>query len=311
MRELRYCVAHTLTGRYISNRLPNITNDIINKPEILCAWICMRLHHYTTIETLALILDSNKIRFNRLTNVDDTEEANLYGQYNIAPFLYVSCWTTNDVESIPLWNMYTAGMKGVRISFDDKPFHYRKLTPDPRYCIDIQGETYSPLTLNQMFNDSCFLIPNFFDKNNFGRQVEYIDDVSDIYRDAVKVSPNGDGTVNMALESANNIAVHKNKFWQFQDEYRFTLLALPAPEQGYTQEAMQNLHHHAVNAVLSAQAPVNDFIDVDLCPDILRNVTVTLAPRTSYADELLVKALLQKYCPDGMLVHSSLKGKIR
>lgn len=67
----------------------------------------MKLHHYTTIETLALILDSSKIRFNRLTNVDDIQEAELYGKYSVAPFLYVSCWTTSEVENIPhLDNVY-------------------------------------------------------------------------------------------------------------------------------------------------------------------------------------------------------------
>ncbi|EIV8497355.1 DUF2971 domain-containing protein [Vibrio vulnificus] len=271
----------------------------------------MKLHHYTTIETLALILDSQKIRFNRLTNVDDTEEAELYGKYNIAPFLYVSCWTTNDVENIPLWNMYTAGMKGVRITFDEKPFHYRTVKQDPRYNINIEGELSSPLTLEQMFGAECFVIPSFFDQNNFGRPVEYIGDVSGIYHDAVKVTENGDGTVNMALESANNVALHKNQYWTFQDEYRFTLLALPSPKSGYTPDAMNNMNHHAVNAVLSGTAPSNDFIDLDLCPEKLNRITVTLAPKTTYADELLVRALLEKYCPGANMVYSSLKGKIR
>lgn len=35
----------------------------------------MRIYHYTSIETLALILDSQKIRFNRLDRVDDLEES--------------------------------------------------------------------------------------------------------------------------------------------------------------------------------------------------------------------------------------------
>lgn len=271
----------------------------------------MKLHHYTTIETLALILDSRKIRFNRLTNVDDIQESDLYGKYNISPFLYVSCWTTNDVENIPLWNMYTTDMKGVRITFDEKPFHYRKLKSDPKFMIDVSGDTYSPLTLDQMLNENCFVIPNFFNKDNFGRQVEYVDDVSGIYNDAVKVSDNPDGTVNMSMESANNVACHKNKYWQFQEEYRFTLFALPSPPMGYTKEAWQNMNHHSVNAIISGQSPINDFIDIDLCPEALRTVTVTLGPRTTYGDELMVKALLDKYCPEGALVHSSLKGKIR
>jgi len=35
----------------------------------------MRIYHYTTINNLALILASKKIRFNRLDNVDDLEES--------------------------------------------------------------------------------------------------------------------------------------------------------------------------------------------------------------------------------------------
>lgn len=34
----------------------------------------MKLYHYTTIDTLALILKNRTIRFNRLDKVDDLEE---------------------------------------------------------------------------------------------------------------------------------------------------------------------------------------------------------------------------------------------
>ena len=35
----------------------------------------MQIHHYTSIETLALILKHKTIRFNRLDQVDDMEES--------------------------------------------------------------------------------------------------------------------------------------------------------------------------------------------------------------------------------------------
>ena len=35
----------------------------------------MKLYHYTSIETLALILKNGTIKFNRLDTVDDLEEA--------------------------------------------------------------------------------------------------------------------------------------------------------------------------------------------------------------------------------------------
>ena len=35
----------------------------------------MKIYHYTSIETLALILKNKTIRFNRLDHVDDVDEA--------------------------------------------------------------------------------------------------------------------------------------------------------------------------------------------------------------------------------------------
>ena len=83
----------------------------------------MRIYHYTTIETLALILHNKTIRFSRLDTVDDPDE---YGfekdAHNPAKYTYVSCWTTNNKESIPQWVMYGNQKRGVRISLDSNLF---------------------------------------------------------------------------------------------------------------------------------------------------------------------------------------------
>ena len=53
-----------------------------------------KIYHYTTIETLALILKHRTIRFNRLDQVDDMEES-LYTSgpinLNLSKYVYVSC----------------------------------------------------------------------------------------------------------------------------------------------------------------------------------------------------------------------------
>ena len=36
----------------------------------------MKIHHYTNLESLAMILKNRTIRFNRLDKVDDLEEGN-------------------------------------------------------------------------------------------------------------------------------------------------------------------------------------------------------------------------------------------
>ena len=54
----------------------------------------MLIHHYTNIETLALILQSKKIRLNRLDRMDDKEEAQIDAQgIPVGKYTYVSCWT--------------------------------------------------------------------------------------------------------------------------------------------------------------------------------------------------------------------------
>lgn len=54
----------------------------------------MKLYHYTSIETLALILKHKTIRFSRLDRVDDPDEYS-FKEDGITPahYCYVSCWT--------------------------------------------------------------------------------------------------------------------------------------------------------------------------------------------------------------------------
>lgn len=84
----------------------------------------MNLFHYTSIETLALILKNKTIRFNRLDCVDDLEES-MYGSgpndIKLGQYQFVSCWTKDSEENLALWKMYTNN-KGVRICLDSDMF---------------------------------------------------------------------------------------------------------------------------------------------------------------------------------------------
>ena len=80
------------------------------------------LYHYTSIETLLLILKYKTLAFNSLQNVDDLEERDSKDIKQIGKICYVSCWTYESRESIPLWSMYTPNMQGVRIRLEEYPF---------------------------------------------------------------------------------------------------------------------------------------------------------------------------------------------
>ena len=73
------------------------------------------LYHYTSLETLALILKNRTIRFNSLDKMDDLQENETADLKNIGQFFYISSWTEDAAESIPMWNIYASLNSGIRI----------------------------------------------------------------------------------------------------------------------------------------------------------------------------------------------------
>ena len=66
------------------------------------------LYHYTNIESLALILKNRTIRFNSLDRMDDLQEKESADVKNIGQFCFITSWTSENTESIPMWNMYAS-----------------------------------------------------------------------------------------------------------------------------------------------------------------------------------------------------------
>ena len=59
------------------------------------------LYHYTSLESLALILQNRTIKFNSLQNVDDLEEAVTEDMGEFGKYIYASCWTDSDIIKEP------------------------------------------------------------------------------------------------------------------------------------------------------------------------------------------------------------------
>ena len=90
------------------------------------------LFHYTNVEALALILKNRTIRFSSLDRMDDLQEKESSDLQNAGQFCYVSSWTDDVSESIPMWNMYASMNYGVRIKLRKFPFKRYKINPlDP------------------------------------------------------------------------------------------------------------------------------------------------------------------------------------
>ena len=120
----------------------------------------MKLYHYTSIETLALILKNGTIKFNRLDTVDDLEEAGYTSDgMQLGKYMFVSCWTKSSEENIALWSMYADKGKGIRIELDEDMFREYK-AQDTQYVKVAKQEENILIPLSEIIRDDCmFFIP--------------------------------------------------------------------------------------------------------------------------------------------------------
>lgn len=154
----------------------------------------MNLYHYTRIETLSKILESKKIRFTSLLNVDDSEEKWSSDLFDHGKHIFVACFTAKEKESIEMWNMHKGNGEGVRLKFDKDVINKFTKIHDrdgDKYIVHCKGELY---------------------------QIEYTDDQEKIYPKILKDSNIGDG-IHLPL-----LGKYKNTFWDFQEEWRYSLI---------------------------------------------------------------------------------------
>ncbi len=271
------------------------------------------LYHYTNIETLALILQNHTFRFNSLDNMDDLQEQETADLKNAGQFCYISSWTDDVSESIPMWNMYTSINSGVRIRLKKCPFKLHENTAD-----ELQQVTNAPVTDNTNGNPLKSLIPfsemfrrGFIcptamsnDANVILHKVEYSADPDKLYPKLV----NFDGDkFSIAL---GTLGKYKNTHWSFQNEWRYILLLFPL-----------NLNQSAETVGRAAQIMGNKilqglekqpfpFYDMTIDDSAYCEMEITLSPKISAGNKIIVESLVEKYNPSAVIKDSILVGLI-
>lgn len=276
------------------------------------------LHHYTTVNTLALILQSRKIRFNRLDRLDDIAESDQYGDFHLSSFLFVSCWTDSDVENISLWDRYSKGMTGVKISLPADPFEYHPLKEHPLLDIKILGgEVLSFLPIEEMFTDEYMVSPSFLiNRNLLIRKVEYLDESELIQkrREAVEIVE-VNGQFNAKMKAPHDLTGYKSKIWALQQEVRYVLMIYPmqarTPSGALNPAWAKDISVHLYQKMTDGTKMSKEYFDIPIDEKYFNNMKITLGPRATEADRIIVKSLLEKYTTNGVLLQSSLTGRVR
>ena len=275
----------------------------------------MRIYHYTTIDSLALILKSRKFRFTRLDHVDDLEEARVEpSQYDFSKFLFVSCWTENGEESIPQWKMYSGSVDGVRIGVDKEMFsgifcfHFNEQTGE----LQEVSHTMIPDDKQKDF----FVLPAF-DSNEapFYRRVEYVDNLSEATKDLVQEESlvkevHTDGSRLMKVKMSLNLkklGAIKHRRWSFQEECRFSLFIVPGNPYVRSIDTAVSI----MLCSIKSQKPVPFiYYDLPLCPTFFQSLEITLAPNATESQRVIVESLCLSLAPNAVVKDSALRGKV-
>lgn len=272
------------------------------------------IYHYTSVEALASILHTGKLRFTRLDYVDDLEEAQEHSGIRFGMHNYASCWTTEQEESIPLWKMYGDGLSGVRIRIPKFPF--KKIEADiPESWKNFQkeGSFKAYLSFEDIFGSNYMITNATFDANYLGNHVRYVDSVNHEVEQKVKKTRNSDGTYSINIEGMFDIPFLKNKHWAFQKEYRFVLMTMPFDANSYhtigdgsynqvIAECYKNLFNSFENG--------RKYIDI-VVPSFCKIIQITKGPNLKDGKSHLLDLLIEKYDLFNQIEESVLQNKLR
>lgn len=273
------------------------------------------LYHYTSLETLALILKNRTICFNNLLYVDDIEEAETEDMGKFGRYVYVSCWTDDSEESIPLWHMYTPNMHGVRIRMQHFPFKKYSFKKGEYF---LSEDVISYINLTKIYEENKASIVS--DQPHL-EKVEYTDDKEKLFPKIKTESFHRAVELYLAANSmsdikANNLnftysfkdlGKYKRKNWEFQKEWRYIITLSPMglqeanpPSFAKQQEQIRRIEN------LSLEPPYKQiFLDID--SDALKDIEIVFGPKMSEAEKIMAKTLIKEYCPEATYRDSILR----
>ena len=270
------------------------------------------LYHYTSLETLALILTNKSLCFNTLLNVDDIEEAETSDMGLLGKYVYVSCWTDEAAESIPMWQLYTPNMHGVRIQLPIFPFkeHHYKAGE-----LHFKENTTSYIDLKKVFDDNkasiCGNYPELAqstyttDKTLLHPRTKFGDSLDDFK------SVLGNGSTGKQQSKTTirfkELGRYKNVDWQFQKEWRYWLFMAPlviGTSSQITPKTTVDLYSLLQDK--DARPPYERFF-VDLSEEAISQMQIVFGPRMTEAEKILAKHLLRGSGLDGKWKESALR----
>lgn len=269
------------------------------------------LYHYTSIDSLALILKNHTIRFSPLCKLDDLQEQKSSDVDNLGRFIFVSSWTDDERESIPMWKMYTNPEAGVRIKLRKNPFVWQETAKNAFENVkgltiigskESNNSLYTFLNIAELLKQGCYCSQAW--DGNMLHQVEYTDDQT-ILEPIVLDFSDGYPTINMG-----KLGHQKNKYWDFQKEWRYVLQFVPFDISGGPEKAAQEFQVTANKMTKGIAALPFSYFDLQIASEFYKEIEITCSPNITESSRIILNALADKYNPSIAIRESELLGKV-
>ena len=252
-----------------------------------------KLFHYTSINTLALILSSKKIKFNRLDKVNDTTEAMPSDYHTMAKYYFVSCWTENEEENLAMWNMYTPQMRGVRIELSLPIFN--------SYASDVMNNLLIPE--DKLIDEKRKVFSN--GGKNEPIKIVYTNQTVKLNPE-IRINPNG---INTDL-----LCRHKREIWKMEEEYRYIINFVPFNSKVNSSNYLDKDNDLIEVGFTLIEADISPSFNceyIKITKKSFSSMKILLSPKIIDGDYEIIQSLVEKYNPDAEVLRSNLTGLIK
>lgn len=269
------------------------------------------LYHYTSLESLALILKNRTIRLNPLDKMDDIQEQKTADIENIGKFVFVSSWTDDVVESIPMWKMYTDPRCGVRIKLRKNPFlkHGTRGSDFEKVLGATLEDEKSRTTVMDTFLDLTAMLEGGYVSpqgwsGDILTKIEYTNDL-DKLEPSVGSCENGKNRIDLGL-----LGKYKNTHWRFQNEWRYIMDFVPMNFSSNPQQIARYFSQTVLQMSTGIAEPPFRYYDLDIDPKYFEEMEITCSPQMSAGNRTILETLVERYNPNATILESELLGKI-
>ena len=267
------------------------------------------LYHYASLDTLALILHNRTIRFSRLDKVDDPQEQRSADSQNLGKMKLVSCWTSSDEESIPMWREYAGAECGVRIQMKSHPFKRYSVSNDSLNMLSSEAVLKA---LGGSFDGLHLPLEDFWDKNyhffetardrEILHEVEYTNDESLLFPKVINTFGNGG-----LVADLNALGVHKTTAWSYQKEWRYILTAVPIGIDSVINERLDQIVR-ANDVILDKCDPgIPPYYDLVISDEAFSSMKIFSSPKITPGNSVILNTLIEKYAPGIEVAESSIE----